>query len=120
MGPEQPSFFEWAFACVRSRAFRLGEQRFAFVPFLDIANHSPSPNAGFRWVHARSGFGRICAARVAVQTQPVVHQRETVPEVGYACRQDEHGADVELVALSDVRSGEEATLSYTDRGGYVS
>ncbi len=48
MGPGLPSFFEWAFACVRSRAFQLGEQRYAFVPFLDIANHSPTPNAGFR------------------------------------------------------------------------
>ena len=50
MGPEQPSFFEWAFACVRSRAFRLSKQRFAFVPFMDIANHSSSPNAGFRYL----------------------------------------------------------------------
>lgn len=48
MGPELPSFFEWAFACVRSRAFRLSGDRYAFVPFLDIANHSPTPNAGFR------------------------------------------------------------------------
>ena len=48
MGPELPTFFEWAFACVRSRAFRLGEQRFAFVPFMDVANHAERPNAAFR------------------------------------------------------------------------
>lgn len=32
-------------------------------------------------------------------------------------RQEEHDADVELVAVSSVRRGEEATISYTDRGG---
>ena len=51
MGTDRPSFFEWAFACVRSRAFRLTGQRYAFVPVLDIANHSPRPNAGFRCCH---------------------------------------------------------------------
>lgn len=48
MGPELPTFFEWAFACVRSRAFRLGDQRFAYVPFMDVANHAERPNAAFR------------------------------------------------------------------------
>lgn len=48
MGPGLPTFFEWAFACVRSRAFRLNSQRYAFVPFADIANHSAQPNVGFR------------------------------------------------------------------------
>lgn len=33
---------EWGFACVRSRAFRLGPEAFAFVPFLDMANHAVS------------------------------------------------------------------------------
>ena len=36
------------FACVRSRAFKASEDCFAFVPFLDAANHSDAPNADFR------------------------------------------------------------------------
>lgn len=43
-----PTFFEWAFACVRSRSFQLGDDVFGFVPFLDVANHSlHHPNADF-------------------------------------------------------------------------
>lgn len=42
------TFMQWALACVRSRAFQLGKERFAFVPFLDIANHAPQPNVAFR------------------------------------------------------------------------
>lgn len=36
------------YALVRSRAFRASEDSFAFVPFLDAANHAPDPNADFR------------------------------------------------------------------------
>lgn len=42
------TYLEWAFSCVRSRAFRLGQNIFAFVPFLDIANHADCPNANFQ------------------------------------------------------------------------
>ena len=47
------------------------------------------------------------------------HLQTLVLLVSLACRQDEHGADVELIAVSDVRSGEEATIAYTDRGGWA-
>ena len=43
-----PSWLEWAFSCVRSRAFALGPNIFAFIPFLDIINHSQEPNSDFR------------------------------------------------------------------------
>lgn len=42
-----PSWLQYAFACVRSRAFRLGKDIYGFVPILDIANHSFEPNADF-------------------------------------------------------------------------
>ena len=49
MGNDSPTtYMQWGLACVRSRAFQLGKDRFAFVPFLDMANHSPTPNAAFR------------------------------------------------------------------------
>ena len=35
----------------------------------------------------------------------------------HACRQDRLGAEVELVAVSALRSGQEATISYTGPGG---
>ena len=39
---------QWAFACVRSRTFRLGPACHAFVPFMDMTNHSLPPVAAFR------------------------------------------------------------------------
>lgn len=44
----EPGWLQWAFACVRSRAFCLGPDRFAFVPFLDVANHAAEPRGAFR------------------------------------------------------------------------
>jgi hypothetical protein len=48
-GGDGPTWMEYAFACVRSRAFSLGEDHFAFVPALDAANHSVDPNADFTY-----------------------------------------------------------------------
>ena len=42
-----PTWLEYAFSCVRSRAFKYGEDKYAFVPILDAANHSLDPNADF-------------------------------------------------------------------------
>eukprot|EP00903_Cladosiphon_okamuranus_P008723 g8355.t1 len=45
-----PMALLWAFAMVRSRAFAADDDRFAFVPFLDMANHgfaSPTANFGY-------------------------------------------------------------------------
>ena len=56
-----PSHFQWAFGCVRSRAFALGGETFAFVPFLDVANHAPDPSADF--LRAEDGSVRLVARR---------------------------------------------------------
>lgn len=48
MCDDGPTFMQWALACVRSRAFKVGNDAFAFVPFLDIANHAEQPTADFR------------------------------------------------------------------------
>ncbi|CAN0415310.1 unnamed protein product [Ascophyllum nodosum] len=42
-----PMALAWAFAMVRSRAFAGGDGRFAFVPFLDMANHGFAPSTNF-------------------------------------------------------------------------
>ncbi len=42
-----PTWMEYAFGCVRSRAFSLGRDAFALVPILDAANHAIEPNADF-------------------------------------------------------------------------
>jgi len=46
-GDDGPTWMEYAFGCVRSRAFSLGEDRYAFVPVMDAANHAMDPNADF-------------------------------------------------------------------------
>ena len=91
-GPDAvPTHIQWGFGCVRSRAFSLGPDRFAFVPFLDAANHADAdparPAAAYRFVE---GDG-----------------------VGLA----EGGDRVELVLLRAVAAGEEVTVSYTGPAG---
>jgi len=44
---EGPGLLQWAYACVRSRAFFLGGSTFGYIPFLDMANHSERPNAAY-------------------------------------------------------------------------
>jgi hypothetical protein len=45
---EGPGLLQWAYACVRSRAFFLGGDYFAYIPFLDMANHGNIPTAAYR------------------------------------------------------------------------
>ncbi|CAN0524315.1 unnamed protein product, partial [Ectocarpus sp. 8 AP-2014] len=46
-----PMALLWAFAMVRSRAFAADGDRFAFVPFLDMANHGfADPAANFTYI----------------------------------------------------------------------
>eukprot|EP01025_Chloroclados_australasicus_P031404 TRINITY_DN31767_c2_g1_i3.p1 TRINITY_DN31767_c2_g1~~TRINITY_DN31767_c2_g1_i3.p1 ORF type:complete len:361 (-),score=56.38 TRINITY_DN31767_c2_g1_i3:573-1655(-) len=56
-----PSLFEWAFACVRSRAFKLKDDYYAYIPFLDMANHSPEPNANYQY--NQNGFVELVAVK---------------------------------------------------------
>ncbi|KAK9916994.1 hypothetical protein WJX75_009612 [Coccomyxa subellipsoidea] len=46
--PGACTWMQWAFACVRSRAFRLGPECHAIIPFVDMANHALPPVAAFR------------------------------------------------------------------------
>ncbi|PSC69026.1 ribulose-1,5 bisphosphate carboxylase oxygenase large subunit N-chloroplastic [Micractinium conductrix] len=49
MAADGPTWLQWGFGCVRSRAFKLGPDCFASVPFLDLANHAPGqPSCDFR------------------------------------------------------------------------
>ena len=46
LGEGLPTLFQWSFACVRSRAFAKGDDR-SMIPFMDMANHSSTPNCDF-------------------------------------------------------------------------
>jgi len=60
-----PTWFEWAFACVRSRAFQLSTECFAFVPFLDAANHAEQPNANFQMAADKSAANLISLSSIS-------------------------------------------------------
>lgn len=92
LGPGLPSWLQWAFACVRSRAFKVGPEAFALVPLLDIANHSAKPNADFRAADSRSDS---------------------------ATAADADGGGFELFALEAIAAGVEVTVSYTGPAGYT-
>ena len=89
---EGVSYFEWAFACVRSRAFQIHKDAFAFVPFLDAANHAGQPNADFQL----SSDGSTIHLVTVQQIQPTE------------------------AAGAGAGAGEEVTISYTGApGGYT-
>ena len=81
---DEPSWMAWAFACVRSRAYKIDEASFALVPQMDLANHSVQPNANFR-------------------TSPDESKLKAL----------------ELVALKEIKAGEEVFISYTGPEGYT-
>ena len=43
-----PTWMQWAFACVRSRSFKLRADCFALAPWIDGANHALDPTCDFR------------------------------------------------------------------------
>lgn len=106
-----PSYLQWGFACVRSRAFRLGAQAFGCVPFLDFANHADNPNADIRVVAA----GTAAAGGGAEQQ---AQQQSGEEEGGGSSVSGEQGF-VELVALADISAGSEVTMSYSGQQGYT-
>eukprot|EP00879_Flechtneria_rotunda_P022438 GHRR01023688.1.p1 GENE.GHRR01023688.1~~GHRR01023688.1.p1 ORF type:complete len:362 (+),score=153.27 GHRR01023688.1:241-1326(+) len=91
-----PSYLQWAFACVRSRALQLGPQAFGMVPFVDIANHAADPNSDIRGVQATAGSNSSSDSQAKQQQ-----------------------AYVELIALKDVMAGQEVTISYSGLAGYT-
>lgn len=78
-----PSWLQWGFACVRSRAFELRKDCFAFVPFLDGANHAPDPSCDFRReLCSAGGWGAaavVCAGRIRAVARDGVQQQWFVP-----------------------------------------
>ncbi|KAG1664648.1 hypothetical protein FOA52_011785 [Chlamydomonas sp. UWO 241] len=60
-GNNSCSWLQWAFACVRSRAYKLGPDAFAMVPFWDLANHAMEPNGDFRVDPANAGALQLFA-----------------------------------------------------------
>ena len=143
MAADGPTWLQWGFGCVRSRAFKLGPDCFASVPFLDLANHAPGqPSCDFRqgwgWLAGAvtSGWqwggnaGPVVDVHIAVDVHvavPAVRpsaappSRSTLP----CCRApslpgrrlSSDGSAVQLVALQELAPGQEATISYT--GGWV-
>ncbi|KAI8468472.1 MAG: hypothetical protein J3K34DRAFT_10778 [Monoraphidium minutum] len=86
-GPGAPSWLQWAFACVRSRAFKVGPEAWATIPFLDMANHATDPNADFAAaLPPGAGGGGDCFY---------------------------------LIAVEDIKAGDEITISYTGPEGYT-
>jgi len=108
IGPNLPSYLQWGFACVRSRAFRLGPQAFGCVPFIDFANHTDTPNADIRV--------QTAAADAAGQQQ---QQQEDGSEGSEGSGSNAGEGFVELVALADVAAGSEITMSYSGPGGFT-
>lgn len=41
-----PSWLQWGFACVRSRAFKVGEEAWASIPFLDMGEKGGEREGG--------------------------------------------------------------------------
>mmetsp|Transcript_1341 Transcript_1341/g.4645 ORF Transcript_1341/g.4645 Transcript_1341/m.4645 type:complete len:475 (+) Transcript_1341:42-1466(+) len=84
------SDLQWAFACVRSRAFTTGEHGRSMVPFADMANHTDAaqgPNSDFRC----EGISWEGSGRPAQQDLD----------------------KFELVALRALGAGEEVLISYS-------
>lgn len=102
IAPGLPSYLQWGFACVRSRALQLGQQAFGMVPFADIANHSADPNADTRAAPAAPTAAGSESAADAPQQQ-----------------QQAAGGFVELLAVKDIPAGTEVTISYSGLQGYT-
>ena len=75
-----PTWFQWAFACVRSRAFRLGQDTFAFVPFLDTVNHAQEPNANFEMSPDRKHVNLVSLKNIDEEAEVTISY---TGEIGY-------------------------------------
>jgi hypothetical protein len=102
-----PSYLQWGFACVRSRAFKLGPQAFGCVPFLDFANHADAPNADISVTAAAAG---------SEQQQQQEDEQERGEEASSISSSEGY---VELLALADIPAGSEITMSYSGPEGFT-
>jgi hypothetical protein len=90
-----PHTLAWGFAAVRSRAFALGGDAFACVPFADLANHAAQPSADL--------------------LQPFDDDGNVVPTGDAAT--DALGPRLRLVARKALAAGEEVTICYSGAEG---
>ncbi|GLI68384.1 hypothetical protein VaNZ11_012712, partial [Volvox africanus] len=111
LAPDVPGWLQWAFACVRSRAFRVGTDAFAFVPFLDFANHAEAPANGQPTPTASITQGRPIANADFRMFATTSRREEGLGE--------DDGSFFELVALRDIDLGEEVTICYSGPEGYT-
>eukprot|EP00611_Tribonema_gayanum_P022634 TRINITY_DN4587_c0_g1_i1.p1 TRINITY_DN4587_c0_g1~~TRINITY_DN4587_c0_g1_i1.p1 ORF type:complete len:288 (-),score=101.68 TRINITY_DN4587_c0_g1_i1:82-945(-) len=75
-----PFALQWAFALVRSRAFSAGNDQFAFVPFLDMANHNFNPNANFTFDSAIGSFKLTALTDVKAGSQVFISYGQTLDD----------------------------------------
>ena len=71
-----PTYMQWGLACVRSRAFQLNKERFAMVPFLDMANHASEPNAAFRNSLSKDAVELVAVSDIAAGQEAVISYTE--------------------------------------------
>jgi hypothetical protein len=93
--PSGPHTLAWGFAAVRSRAFALGGDAFACVPFADLANHAAEPSADV--------------------LQPFDDDGNVVPTGDDDDASS--GPRLRLVARKALRAGEEVTICYSGAEG---
>ena len=75
-GNNPPTYMQWGLACVRSRAFQLGKERFAVVPFLDMANHASESNAAFRNSLSEDAVELVAVSDIAAGQEAVISYTE--------------------------------------------
>ena len=112
-----PSYLQWGFACVRSRAFRLGPQAFGCVPFLDFANHTDAPNSDIKVAAASTAAAAAAAGSPSGQEQQQQQQQGGESEGSSSVSTSE--GFVELVAVQDIVAGSEVTMSYSGPEGFT-
>ena len=75
-GTNAPTYMQWGLACVRSRALQLSKDRFAMVPFLDVANHASEPNAAFRISVSDDAVELVALSDIAAGQEAVISYTE--------------------------------------------
>lgn len=109
---------------MRSRAFELRAECFAFVPFLDVANHEDDPSCDFRcecWLQLPASLpagaaAALCPLATLLWLRLSAHALAPTPTTTPR-RLAADGASVELVAVRGLAAGQEATISYTGPAG---
>lgn len=110
--PEHPTHLEWGLACVRSRAFQLGPSRFAYVPFLDLANHAAEPNASFR----AAGSGAAASVELVATEDVAAGDEVTISYTG-AGGATNRRLLVQYGFVEDANGGDRLDLNLTE--GYA-